>query len=309
MGLSLENIWLVVVVPVALHATTAACSSNTQPMPAPAAPSSADPDGGDTTDPDAAPQTPASWTSGQGGKLGATMQSISSGGVSRRFAVHTPTGYDGTQGVPLIVHFHGWRPLPAGVDKEVQFVYAQVADDNGFMVVAPEGLECPELNPGGPAYACFQEPRDTKFIDDLLGYIGQGYNVDRDRLYLSGHSGGGFFVQGYSLHNPTRFAATAIYEGGCISNSDNYGNSCSVYQSEMINAKRKIPFFDIHYPEDQVVQVQMGRDFMALLKKNGYPYSTLPNYDHHDGGTTGHSIDPSEVPTVWSYLSNSSLGQ
>jgi poly(3-hydroxybutyrate) depolymerase len=279
----------------------AGCSNKVVTVPAAPAPQG-DSDAGDT---DAGP--PVHWTNGSGGKLGASMQTLASKGVTHNFAVHTPPGYDGSQGVPLVLHFHGWRPLPAGVDDEVKYVWAPTADKNNFIAVAPEGLECPELNPGGPAYACFEEERDGTFLDDLLKFLGANYNLDLDRLYLSGHSGGGFFTQGYALDNPKRFAAAAIFEGGCISQDDSYGNSCAVYQKVMKTPERKIPFYDIHYPKDQVVQVAMGTAFMSLLKQNAYPYSTLPNYDHHNGGSTGHSIDPTEVPGVWAYLSKFSL--
>jgi predicted esterase len=252
--------------------------------------------------PSVAPDTTAAkqGTGGTGGKLGHTEQTISFGNEKRLFAVHTPTGYDFKTPVPLVLHFHGWRPLPAEVSDELLYVWAGTADANGFIAVAPEGLACPELNPSDP-YACFRQDRDGPFVLALINHLGSLYNLDLDRLYLSGHSGGSFFIQGFGLLNTTTFAAAVEFSGGCISASDKYGNSCSVYTALSKAAPRKIPFAVVHHATDQVVPVKYSADLLALLKANAHPTKAVDKYT--PPGTTGHSIDNKVVPDIWAWLS------
>ena len=247
--------------------------------------------------PDSSP-SPSSWTRGKGGQQGDSLQNMNFGGKTRIFAVHVPSSYSEPRGVPLLLHFHGWRPLPAGVEDEIGYVWSKTADSNGFIAVAPEGLPCPELNPSDP-YGCFKEAVDGPFVLALTGYLGERYNIDLTRVYLSGHSGGSFFVQGHGLGEAMRYAAAAEFSGGCIGSSSDYGNSCSVYDAIAKAAKRKLPMFVTHNPVDQIVPVQYSADLLKLLKANGHPTQAI---DHYDGGKTGHSIDPTTTPVVWKWL-------
>jgi poly(3-hydroxybutyrate) depolymerase len=240
------------------------------------------------------------WTLGKGGKPGATTQELEVSGKKHIFAVHVPPSYDERQAVPLLLHFHGWRPAPAGIEDEIKYVWAPTANTNNFIAVAPEGLPCPDLS----NYACFEETRDGPFVNALVDYLGQNYNIDLSRLYLSGHSGGSFFVQGYGLANAERYAAAAEFSGGCIKASDQYGNSCSVYDSISKAAKRKLPLFAIHNPNDQVVPVSYSAELLKILKANGHPTNAI---DKYNGGSSGHSIDPSVVPDVWTWISGFTL--
>jgi poly(3-hydroxybutyrate) depolymerase len=249
--------------------------------------------------PDMAPAP--NWSNGSGGKTGDTTQHMMSGGNDRLFAVHTPSFYDPAVGVPLVVHFHGWRPLPAGVLAEIRSVWSKQADAQTFIAVAPEGLPCPELDPGGPPYGCFSLSTDKGFVNELVDLIQASYNIDLDRIYLSGHSGGSFFDQSLALALPDRFAAAVEFSGGCISESDKYGNSCSVYAKYDQTASRKLPFYLVHNPDDMVVPPYYSSDLLDLLNADGHV--TKSYFMSYDGGDTGHSIDPTLVPDVWTFLS------
>ena len=246
---------------------------------------------------------PMNATSGSGGALGDYEEHLMSGGASRLIAVHVPPTYTGASGVPLIVHFHGWRPLPAGVTAEIKFIWASVADQNGFIAVAPEGLPCPELDPGGPPYGCFEATTDRPFVEQLISDLGAKYNIDLDRVYLSGHSGGSFFDQELAIADSDRYAAAVEISGGCISDSNAYGNSCSVYDTLSQKAARKIPMFLMHNVDDQVVPNEYSMDLFGLLSDDGHPVSGILDQSY-DGGDTGHSVDPTLIPQVWSWISN-----
>jgi len=217
----------------------------------------------------------------------------------RVFAAHVPTTYTGETPVPLVVHFHGWRSV-ANVGNEIAAVWKPTAEANGFIAIAPEGASCPELNPSGTPFLCFKNGVDDAFVAKLIERMAGRYNIDMNRIYLSGHSGGSFYVQGFGLRHPEAFAAAVEFSGGCIKNSDNYGNSCSVYERVLAAESEKIPFFLVHNPPDQVVQQKMSKDLFAVLTAAGNPVKT--HFDPYNGGTKGHSIDPTLVPEVWQWL-------
>ncbi|MBW2736159.1 MAG: hypothetical protein JRH20_27555 [Deltaproteobacteria bacterium] len=256
-------------------------------------------DGGATTDLQPLEVSTQAGTGGQGGELGHTSQTLDYGGEARLFAVHVPPSYDAQTPTALLLHFHGWRPLPAEVNSELAYVWGDTADENGFIAVAPEGLPCPELNPDDP-YGCFRELRDGPFVTALIEHLGGLYNLDLKRVYLSGHSGGAFFVQGHGIAHADTYASTVTFSGGCISSSDQYGNSCSVYQSLSAKASRKIPFFVVHHGSDQVVPIRYSVDLLDVLKAGEHPTSALDQYD--PPGEYGHSIDVKIVPQVWEWV-------
>lgn len=246
---------------------------------------------------------PHNWSEGTGGFTGLFEETLDDGGSARLYAINVPDDYSGEVGVPLVLHFHGWRPGPADVKDEIQYLWKPSATANGFITVAPEGGECPELNPNGTPFLCFREQRDDAWLKKLIADIESKYNIDRDRIYLSGHSGGGFFVQGYALLNANKFHAAVTFASGCISSSDQYGNSCSVYRDLAADVTRKIPFFIAHHPDDKVVSSRYSESMRDVLTGAGFPVQT--RFGNYSSGSNGHSIDPKIVPEVWTWLSTS----
>lgn len=257
-------------------------------------------DDGQSVTPDPA-VCPHNWSGGSGGATGLTQSSLDDDGKDRVYAINVPPTYTGETGVPLVLHFHGWRPAPAGVKDEVKYVWKPTGDKEGFITVAPEGAECPELNPDGDPFLCFTNGKDDRWLGRLFDTIVSQYNIDRDRIFLSGHSGGSFFVQGYGLANPDKFHAAVTFSGGCISASDEYGNSCSVYKALAAKVDRKTPYFIVHNVGDQVVPQTYSIAMSKLLKDAGFAVKT--HFQKYDGGSSGHSIDPTLVPDIWAWLS------
>ncbi len=252
-----------------------------------------------TPEPTACPEV-QNFSKGTGGMTGLYETQLDDSGKARNYAVYVPTGYTGQTAVPLVLHFHGWRPAPAGVKQEVQYVWKATAEANDFIVVAPEGAPCPELDPGSDPFLCFDETRDGAWIEKLRTLLQSQYNIDIDRVYLSGHSGGSFFVQGYGLLNPTTYAAAAEFSGGCIAASGDYGNSCSQYEKLMKTPARKIPFYLTHNPGDMVVPQYYSKDMLLLFQQ--YEYPTMTHFEAYNGGSTGHSIDPKLPGPTWDWL-------
>lgn len=130
--------------------------------------------------------------------------SLNSGGLERTCSVHVPPSYRKGMAVPLVLVFHGGGGTGEGMEKLTHM--DEVADDGGFMVVYPDGVDGnwndgrPEINPGVD---------DVGFIRDLLGRLEADYSIDAGRVYATGISNGGFMSYRLAFDMADRFAAIA----------------------------------------------------------------------------------------------------
>jgi endoglucanase len=148
---------------------------------------------------------------------------LPSGGRTRSFSYHLPVTLP-PDGLPLVIACHGDGGTGAGFQA-----YAgldAVADQQSFLVVYPNALNvgggiqfnkyadaAPGFgtagDPNGPSPADPNAPDDVAFVSDLIDYFYQQYHIDRNRVYATGHSGGGFFCYFLSLAIPQKIAAVA----------------------------------------------------------------------------------------------------
>jgi polyhydroxybutyrate depolymerase len=134
-------------------------------------------------------------------------RSIVVDGVERKYRTHLPTGYDEGQPTPLVLAFHFY----GGSARMMEWLthLDRVADENGFIVVYPEGYK----NSWADGSGLF--PADLDYIDDvaftlaLIDELKNQYNLDETRIYATGFSNGGFFVQRLACEASDRLAAIA----------------------------------------------------------------------------------------------------
>lgn len=105
----------------------------------------------------------------------------------RSYHLWTPTGYDGTEPVALVVDFHGL----GGESLRYSTTFSgMVRDglDRGYLVVAPQAVNEVWGAPGYPAAG-----DDVAFTKTLVDTVRATYCIDPSRIYASGFSlGGGF---------------------------------------------------------------------------------------------------------------------
>ena len=132
--------------------------------------------------------------------------------------VTVPTGYDASTPVPLIVLLHGYTSSGAGQDSYMGF--SDIADEYGFLLVAPDG----DKESGGdqnrfwnasPACCNFfqSEVNDSGYVLDIINAAKSEFNVDPDRVYLIGHSNGGFMSYRAAYDHSETIAAIASLAG------------------------------------------------------------------------------------------------
>lgn len=141
----------------------------------------------------------------------------------RPFHLHVPASYDGSRPLPLVLLIHG-----IGVDSTLQETYMRVkaeSDARGFIYAYPDGTRGPAGQFWNGA-GCCQDPftppvDDVGYLDHIIQYVQNNYRLDRERIYLIGHSNGGFMASryacersGYSGVGRPQIAAIATLSGG-----------------------------------------------------------------------------------------------
>ncbi|MGD1846637.1 MAG: T9SS type A sorting domain-containing protein [Salibacteraceae bacterium] len=146
-------------------------------------------------------------------------ESINVGGETRTYGFYKSTKITGGQRPALVIALHG--NTADGNLMAVQTSFDQKAEDESFIVVYPNGktVTAPTFNIPGIAQQSFQWAvedaaiinDDMDFFNDLIDIMIADHNIDPQRVYMCGESGGGFrtFHATESLAN--RLAAVAIF--------------------------------------------------------------------------------------------------
>ncbi len=145
-------------------------------------------------------------------------------GFARTAEVKIPQGYSAEKPPPLVLLFHG-----AGGDGAIALRkdgWADKADAEGFLVVAPTGLpvrprleasplnnprvwNSGQLNPRGPRAAI----DDVAYTRQLLDELKEKVPYDPQRVFLAGHSNGGSMALKLAAQLSERFVAVGTVAG------------------------------------------------------------------------------------------------
>jgi polyhydroxybutyrate depolymerase len=129
-----------------------------------------------------------------------------------------PAGYDASVPTPLIVVLHGYGG--AGERTDRSWGISALADEYNFLTIAPDGPR--ESGRRQSSYwnassACcnFEQTRidDSGYIRGLIDRIKASYNVDEGRVYVIGHSNGGFMSYRMAYEHSDAVAAIASLAG------------------------------------------------------------------------------------------------
>lgn len=126
----------------------------------------------------------------------------------RSYHLYVPAIYDPEQPTPLVIQLHG-RP-DNGLGFAWRMDMKRVADEEGFIIVAPDGLDMEWKYYSGlsPSYP-YNHIDDMAFLSTLVDDLALDLNIDRNRLYVVGFSNGGFFTQRLACERVDEFAAFA----------------------------------------------------------------------------------------------------
>jgi polyhydroxybutyrate depolymerase len=119
---------------------------------------------------------------------GWSARRVVSGGLERCYYLYVPGGDGPAQPAPLVVTFHGFLSNPNS--HEAISGWRELADEEGFWVVYPQGTQFPQRWNAGPTWGG-SEVDDVQFFLDLLDDLDQVADIDRTRVYVNGFSNGG----------------------------------------------------------------------------------------------------------------------
>jgi polyhydroxybutyrate depolymerase len=147
-------------------------------------------------------------------KPGNYKQSINLGGTMRTYILHVPTGYDGSEPLPLVFVLHGFGGSAANMVKLTGM--DGKADEQNFFVAYINGTPAEDSALGWNSGLLPDLPPhvdDVAFVRELLKQLEQHLSVDPRRVYAAGFSNGGFMTHRLAAELPDLLAGAAVVEG------------------------------------------------------------------------------------------------
>ena len=142
---------------------------------------------------------------------GQTSQILNHDGLSRSYLLYTPSSYQLDKSVPLLIALHGRGGYAQRMADLTGFNTR--ADRHGFVVVYPEGID-KQWNYVHGISGYKKDPSDSDFLLKVVDEVKNKYNIDHNRVYVTGISNGGFMAQRLACYAPKQFAAFASVAAG-----------------------------------------------------------------------------------------------
>jgi polyhydroxybutyrate depolymerase len=165
--------------------------------------------------------------------------------------VYVPNGYSPGTPVPLLVLLHGYSSSGPAVESWIGYLSA--VDTRGFAYAFPSGRVdtfgqrfwtatnacCNLFNQGGPN-------DDSQYLRTLIERIRQTLDIDGERIWLAGHSNGGFMSHRMACDHSEIIAGIVSLAGGTFSDPA----ACA--------ARQPVHVLQIHGTSDNVILYNGG---------------------------------------------------
>ncbi len=214
-------------------------------------------------------------------------ESLNVGAQVRGFIIHFPTDYDPTEETPAVIVFHG-----GGSNKEVMANITDMrrtADENNFIAVFPNGSQFSGVNSFVWNTQLGSNSNDIRFASEIIDFIIENFNVDRQRVYATGYSNGGMMAFSAACDLSDKIAAISSVGGAAQGNAN---LSC--------NPSHAVPIQQIHGTADRSVSYSSGggngvvRNSEIFAEKygcdGGLSSSPLPDLNSDDSSSVIHHI-------------------
>ncbi len=168
---------------------------------------------------------------------------------------------------PLVIALHGAGERGSDNQKHIEFhrlatVWVDSLNqlEHPCFVIAPQ---CPEkqkwvdINWGSNSYDFHSTPISNELatVSNLIDSLIAQYPIDKNRIYITGLSMGGFGSWYLLMNNPNRFAAAIIMSGAA-----DPAMACNI---------SNIPIWDFHGDLDKAVTVQGSRNMIKAISNCG----------------------------------------
>lgn len=131
------------------------------------------------------------------------------GGLPRTYQLHVPAGLDHPAGLVLNLHGAG----QTGGEQAAITNYNAVADQNGFVVAYPDGIDLSWADGRGASVPDRQGVDDVGFLAALIDQLSRDYGIPRGRVFTTGMSAGAFMATRLACQRADLVAAIAPVAG------------------------------------------------------------------------------------------------
>ena len=114
------------------------------------------------------------------------------------FSLYVPESYDGKRAWPLVTALHGGF----GHGRDFLWTWLREARSRRFLLLAPSSK--------GTTWSLLSPEVDGAALRSVLADVTRNWNVDSDRILLTGISDGGTFALATGLQEPSPFTALAL---------------------------------------------------------------------------------------------------
>jgi polyhydroxybutyrate depolymerase len=176
--------------------------------------------------------------------------SIMVGGLERTYIVHTPSHFSASERPPLVIVLHGGGGKGKGMVKLTGF--NDVSDEHNFIAVYPDGVN-KKWNDGRSEIkkpVNEKEVNDVLFISMLIDTLIKRFNIDSNRVYVTGISNGGFMTFRLACELSSKIAAFAPVAA-----------SMTPFLLSLCKSCPPVPFMLIFGDEDPLVPFEGGQIF------------------------------------------------
>jgi polyhydroxybutyrate depolymerase len=215
-----------------------------------------------------------------------------SGGMSREYRVYIPAVYLASSGpVPVVFNFHGYTS--SNIQQEFYGDFRPIADTANFILVHPQGTVIGGSTGWNNFGALGTSPDDIGFVSDMIDSLAANYNINKNRIYATGLSNGGFMSYDLACLLSNKITAIASVAGSQV---PIHASSC--------NALHPTPIMQIHGDIDAVVSYTGVGGIISCLHvdtliKNWVTYNncnttpsltSLPDINTTDNSTVQHFV-------------------
>jgi poly(3-hydroxybutyrate) depolymerase len=175
--------------------------------------------------------------------------SITSGGINRDFIFHSPGIPPPSGNLPLLIVLHGDGGNGSSIKGYTGF--DAIADAQNFIAVYPDAVNATwnryvDNVPGDAGLGDANAPDDVLFISNMIDYFCSTYHINAGRVYVTGHSAGGFMAYNLAIQLPSKIAAIAPVSASLWGDNTFINNYFS-------NSYVPMPVYHVHGDADATV--------------------------------------------------------
>jgi len=205
----------------------------------------------------------------------ALPSTASSPTADRPYGLKVPAGYDGHHPVPLVVLLHGYGSN--GQQQAGYFGLLDEADKAGFLLAYPDGTRdrigrrfwnatdaCCDFGHTGVD--------DVAYLNAVVDDMEANFNIDKKRVFFTGHSNGGFMSHRMACDSAGRVAAIMALAG-------------DVWQdASKCNPSEPVAVLLIHGDADTLVPIQQAEVIVKQFQASGVPCELVVRKGAGHGG-------------------------